>query len=490
MQPVAPLQQARPFAPPSQGPLAQPGGPMAVKPPQAFAPPGGVQAPGTAAPPAPAQPAAAASQRQPPGRALALNGNTTLTPRGARGGFAANQQNPDGSRTVMVNRTTPTGAPLVSGFRQTEDRRNATVSRLYSQGYRVTQAPDYSARRIGAGASFFNYTNGLRAATFANGQPFYREKYGTQRLGGAPVRIIERTVYADYFRGAPYFYRAPVVRTYYEEPVYGIPVYVWRPRLFERVFYSIFWRPLAVPVVIAPACVYCPGRVVSFASPVESYADPIDLMGDLQISSAFAEGAVPVPADAPEMASLRGELGEVQQQVQQGLADNTVRSQLAAQGADPDAIKAAAVNTSQAIDAMTPVQVPEEVRQEIRQQVRLAIAQHENGHMPTVADIANSGYMRIYLFQASAPLTVRDADTGDECLLNSGDLIRLAAPPNGTGVARTVVVTSRVGSCVPKQQVEVPLPDLQDMLNGFYLRVEDNMKRVQACTRRPDCLRT
>ena len=365
---------------------------------------------------------------------------------------------------------------------------------MYSEGYRVTMARDYNARRVYSGPTFYTYNTGLRSAEFSDGRPYYRDGFVMLRDRGAPVQVLQRTFYGRYYYGSPRYYRSPVVRTYYAVPVYDQPVYVYRPSLFERVFYRTFWVPLAAPVAIAPDCEICPGRIVSFSSPVTSYSDPVDLLGDLQISSAFAEGAYPGQGGdmQAEVAEVRSQIGTVQKQVKDNLASKEVQAQVAANGGNAEALQQqmGMLKASQTLNDMTPVQVPDDVRMQVRQQVRLAIAQHQNGRTLSVADVVSNGYIRVYLFQANAPLTVRDADTGDECLLNSGDLIRFAAVPAAGAPGRMSVVNSRPGSCSQRQQVEVPLPELQEMLNGFYERVEENMKRVHSCTRGPgECLK-
>ena len=49
------------------------------------------------------------------------------------------------------------------------------------------------------------------------------------------------------------------------------------------------------------------------------------------------------------------------------------------------------------------------------------------------------------------------------------------------------VVASGSSSCLPGEVVLVRLTDLQEMLNGFSERVEENMKRVSACAASGKC---
>jgi hypothetical protein len=49
------------------------------------------------------------------------------------------------------------------------------------------------------------------------------------------------------------------------------------------------------------------------------------------------------------------------------------------------------------------------------------------------------------------------------------------------------VIASGANSCRAGELVQVPLTDLQEMLNGFSERVEDNMKRISACAASGRC---
>ncbi|GEM_PF-1753587 len=431
-------------------------------------------------------PATATPTARPARPAVALNQTTSVTPRPERGGYAIQHQNPDGSRMVVNQHRLAGGTTHVGGYKQVVDPRSGTTTRTYADGHRTIAGPDYRSRSIYGGPTYTTYRSGLHSAVLPGGRPLYREGYAVYR----GQRVVERTVYARVAYGHPVYYAAPVVRVYNVVPLYGAPVYVYRPYVYEPVFYRIFWSPFVTPVVVTRDCYICPARVVVFASPVVSYTNSVDLLGDLQISSAFDErvavaSAAEQQADHDELAQLRQQMSGLQQQVGDTVGSNEqLKTQLAAQGTKLADIKAEsdALKAQQTVSELSPVQVPEEVRQQVRQQMRLSIAQHRNGRSIAVSDIASSGYAKIYLFQAAAPINVTDKETGDECFLNSGDLIRFSSPPNGdSAVAQMAVVTSGADSCKPRQVVEVPMADLQEMLNGFNERVEGNMKRVNSC---------
>ena len=92
----------------------------------------------------------------------------------------------------------------------------------------------------------------------------------------------------------------------------------------------------------------------------------------------------------------------------------------------------------------------------------------------------------------AVPLNVREASSGDDCWLNTGDLIGFSTIPTASSpMAQMKVITSGARSCRPTQVVDVSPIDLQDMLNGFSERLEDNLQRVNSCVAAPaGCART
>ena len=96
------------------------------------------------------------------------------------------------------------------------------------------------------------------------------------------------------------------------------------------------------------------------------------------------------------------------------------------------------------------------------------------------------------MFQASAPIDVEDVRTGAPCRLAAGDLTEFHKAADASAAAAPMsVIASRPGHCEPNQIVHVKLEDLQDMLNAFSQRVEENMKKLNSClTARDGCMRT
>lgn len=194
-------------------------------------------------------------------------------------------------------------------------------------------------------------------------------------------------------------------------------------------------------------------------------------------------GGTPI-YDTPEAAALRSQIDAVQQQVSGSVQGNAaLKEQLG--GVD---VQAASSQVQQAVGSAVPVQISEEVRQQVRKQVRLSVAMHQNARPLVLADVLSSGYAKIYLFQTAQPLNVAGVSAGGECFLNTGDLIGFAKLPVGDSpTAEMNVVASGANSCRAGDTVQVPLTELQEMLNGFSERVEDNMKRVSACAASGRC---
>jgi hypothetical protein len=428
---------------------------------------------------------------------VVLNATTSLVPQAGRVGFDINHRNPDGSQLVVSQRRLPDGTPQLVGYKQIQEPSSGTITRIYSDGYRVTRGREFDSRAVYGGPTYINYRTGLRAAILPNGKPLYREGFAVRRgPDGRENRVIERIEYAQIVRGSPVFISRPIVRVYDVVPVYGAPVYLYRPSYFEPVFYSPFWAPFAVPVAVTRTCIICPAPLVAFAMPVTSYADPIALMGDLQISTAFENGAAYPPArgkspdrDARALAEMRSQISDLQQQIgANAQASELLKAQYSDQGAQ-SGNRAVSMDNRRSTDAVgdvVPVPVSEDVRQQIRKQVRLNIAQHQNGHPLLLSDVIASGYAKIYIFQAAGLIDVTDIETGGVCFLSSGDLTGFAKIPSGNSpMAEMKIISSGANSCRPKQVVQVRLSDLQGMLNGFSERVEENMKRVSSCASAP-----
>jgi hypothetical protein len=137
--------------------------------------------------------------------------------------------------------------------------------------------------------------------------------------------------------------------------------------------------------------------------------------------------------------------------------------------------------------------VPEDVRAQIHKQVRLSLAEQAHEHPLTIIDIMHSGYSRIYLFQVAAAIDTASVVSGDGCALGSGDLLAFTslADAQQRPTAQMKVVTARPGHCLSQDTVEISVGDLQEMLNTFNQRLEENIRKLHACAAAKNgCVRT
>ncbi len=423
------------------------------------------------------------------GQAVTVDGATTVAPRGPRGGFDISRQGPDGARTVITQSLRPDGSRRVVGYRQIEDGRTGTTTRIYGDGRRVVWGRDFEQRSIGNGVDFVTRQDGRREATLPDGRPVYRDRFTTFKdLSGEPRRMIERTRYTRWWKGRPVYETRPVVRYYDAGFFYGAPVAYYRPRPLPPAYIAIYVVPFPVPL---PAVAF--GMVdewVAFASTPRAYTDPAVLMGDMQIWSGFEEGrAYSAPWSgtslygSPQAASVRSAMVQMQQQA----ASQTEGSPFNPQ--QPGSLDLGSpFGYEGAPSPGAAVSVSEEVRLRVREQVRSTVALLQAGTPLTLGGVLAAPDAAAYLFQTAQPLVVSELSGGGECFLNTGDLIGFySLPDEASGFAMMTVVASGPGSCSPRSVVPVSLSDLQEMLNGFAERAEDNLQRVLSCTASGSC---
>lgn len=421
-------------------------------------------------------------------RPVVVDATTQVVPVPSGRGLDIRRHNPDGSTLVIRQRPGAQGRPDITGFRETE--RAGVTTRVYADGKRHEQTPDRDIREMRSGVRFVTRRDGLREALLPDGRPVYRDRYVMVRgPAGTPVRAIERTRYVRWVGNRSFAEPRPVVRYYDAVTVRGAPVGYYRPLPPTYGFYANFYAPLPTAVVIAALGVAA--APVIFSAPQPFYNDPSVLMGDMQISSGFEDGSRyawqpdgQVQYPAPDSLDVQRQVQEVRQQVStQVNSDANLKQQI---GGD---VLASSPQVQQQLGGAVPVAISEEVREQVRKQVRLSVAMLQNGHPLVLGDVLTSGYASVYLFQVAQPIWVPvEASTGSECLLNTGDLIGFSTLPGPTDAqASMAVVAASASSCVVDEVVKVPMAELQEMLNGFMIRVEDNLKKVSACAATGRC---
>jgi len=332
-------------------------------------------------------------------------------------------------------------------------------------GNRRIRTPEQDRREMDNGLTFVTRNDGLREALLPDGRVVYRDRYVmVPGPAGTPVRMIERTHFIRWVGHRPVPQPQPVVRYYDALQLHGAPAALYRPVPVAPTLFQGFYAPLPGAVVMAGAGFASPP--VQFAAPPQPYTDPAALMGDLQITSGFEDGSsqawTPQTRPAPTLSPPPTPVEE--------------------RGAAAGAPRAGASASAPATAAAPPVVVSDEVREQMRQQVRLSVAMLQNGHPLLLNDVLAAGYASIYLFQVAQPIWVPLTGGSGECLLNTGDLIVLDKSPGAD--ARSVdmsVVAASAASCRAGEGVRVAMADLQEMLNAFTIRVEENLKRLSAC---------
>jgi hypothetical protein len=432
---------------------------------------------------------------RPPAPPVRINPTTTVAARPGGAGVVINHTRPDGSRVVVEQHAAAGGGRQVVAYRESRDAARGTQTRVYTDGHRLTTGQGFVQVSAPRQMTVTRFNNGLNAAYLPNGRPVFRDQF-IQRGG---QRAIQRTVFTSIVAGRPVALGVPVVRVYAVSPFRGVVIYPYYPVVYQPVYYGMFLSPFPVAVAYGPACLLCPSPVVAFGAPIVAYTDPEDLVGDLQIATAFDDGEseldvadlpppppgyapppdLPPPPSDADISDLQQEVASLQQQVSDQAATNAdLQAQLAAQQDKTAALQAQAA-AQQAAARKATVRVPEDVRQQVRREVKEDIALHQQQQPLALPHVMASAEAQNYIFQVSDTIDATTADTGEACSLSTGDLIKFDAVPQGNDPSAPMrVVTSKPGSCGAGAVVQVGMSDLQDMLNGFSERLEANMQKV------------
>jgi hypothetical protein len=473
-QPRAAQSPPRPANPPAPG--MQPHATVRTEP---TSTPGGAPAGGAgsgvhaAIRPEPAAPHPAA----PAPRPIQINATTKAIVRPGSSVVTVRHTTPNGSQVVM-NRQVVRGKTTVASAYLVRHDANGDRSKTYLDGRKVVYARNGDiARTSPNGVTVVTHKSGLRQAALADGRPIFREHIEHVTHGAVSREVVVRTEYAGVVIGRPVFYAVPVIRHYDVLSYYGFPVLAYQPAILSPLFFGPFLVGFAQPVVVTAACVFCPAPVVAWQQPVASYSDPVDLVADMQITSAVQDGLADAPSatldapsaqEDPQVAELRAQVSAMQQQVDDATQSNAeLRNQVTA------------LQQSNSPPVTAAFTVPEAVRQQIHHQVRDNIRLHQQKRALTWPDVVASGDAPNYIFQVSDMLDATD-NSGEECPLTAGDLLKLdsgAAPDQEVLSLR--VVTSKSGSCPAGSLISVSIHDAQGMLNDFNQRQEANMQKLQ-----------
>jgi hypothetical protein len=387
---------------------------------------------------------------------------------------------------------------------------NGKTTSLALDGSRLEKTAQYARFTSASGYSFTTFNNGLHRATTPGGKPMFSERYQFTMINDVRTRIIERTVFRETVLDRLVTYDHPIIRRFYPNVYAGVQYYVYQPVFSTPVFYQSFYYHFHRPFFVRVGCFICPPPVVGWVSPPVSYVDPLDLLGDLMISTAVADSEPPADPDSPppppdpEVAALQAQVAQLQQQVNDEQADNTeLHQQLTAlQAPDPSSDQSSEPAADQgtdsapskpapqpAVDASAEAPhpqlqkvaytVPQDVRAQIHEQVKEDLKLQEQHRDLTWPDVVASGKAKSYVFQVSDTISTADSD-GAQCSLSGGDLLKLddsAAPDDPTLQMR--VITAKATSCPATSVVSIGVADAQGMLNDFNAREQTLMQKVE-----------
>ena len=430
-----------------------------------------------------AHPTAAASRPSAaaPPKSIPLSANTKVVVRPNSSVLTVRHTEANGSQ-VVLNRRFAAGKPIVAGAYVSHREANGDRTKTFLDGHKIVYSKNGDVARISPNhITVTTQKAGLRQAVLAGGRPVFRERVEHRAYGTASQEVIVRTEYARVEAGRPVFYSEPVIRHYDMVSYYGFPVLAYEPVVFSPVFFGPFLVGFAQPVVVTAACIFCPAPVVTWQQPVATYSDPVDLVADLQITSAVQDGMADAPPqgaistsqslDDPQLADLKVQVNAMQQQADAAMQSNAeLRDQVAE-------LQQNSVSTP--ATAAAAFRVPEVVRQQIHKQVREDIKLHQQKRPLTWPDIVAAGDAPNYIFQVSDMIDATD-NSGEECPVTAGDLLKLepGTPPD-KDVLSLRVVTGKSGSCLPGAVISVSIHDAQAMLNDFNQRLEANMQKLQ-----------
>ncbi|MBF0190957.1 MAG: hypothetical protein HQL99_07360 [Magnetococcales bacterium] len=390
----------------------------------------------------------------------------------------------NGTETRVISRIQPNGRQKVTAYQNVKDPKTKIRTRVYNDGRRVVFGKDFVTRTTPGRPTMTTFSNGLREAVLPDRKRYFKDAFSTSRdHRGHERKVIHRTFYAHYSAGRTVELPKPIIRIYEETPIQNIVVYAYRPTPFIATYYTVLEEPFLIPLEIGHSCLICPPPMLTYVEPVHSYATPMDLLVDMLLAGAVydSQNTLVMETTAPdaEVNALSATVASLQQELESATATNeTLRMELTDQENHPlEALQSQLA--SKPVDEKIPMPIPEPVRKQFRQQVEQDLVAHQNSQPLSLANLLTSTEAQDYIFQVAENMEATEIVSGEECMLTTGDLVRIDEPPQPKDAsARMRVVTSQMESCRVNSVVNISLWNLQEMLNAYRQRLEENLQKV------------
>ncbi|MBF0183191.1 MAG: hypothetical protein HQM06_02215 [Magnetococcales bacterium] len=438
-------------------------------------------------------------------QAIALNPATTVFVQQGKEDVTVQHKTADGKEWIMQARPSGKHRPHLEIYQQSRDPDSGQQTRWYPDGRRIVYGKDFVTHTLPQRISLTQHNNGLRSAFLPSGnverhartaehtQRYFQEEFATHHQQGHEQRIIRRTVYARLHGPKVVVLPQPQIWIYRPLLVHRSEVYTYDPIVWQPSIYALLLQPLATPIVVTRECLLCPPPVIVTSTPITTYRQPIDWLTDWQLAGALYDGMIwyapPAQESRYDWAASGGSesLTHMQRQLAEAMAENeTLRSELA----DKEQQLAAIVDYNQSVvddrasaggtsGASRPVTIPDRVRKQMRRQVQEEIERHQQQQPGSLATLLASGEAMQTIFQVAERLDVTDSQSGGTCVLTTGDLLQFnRLPGSDESVAAMKIITGKSTSCPVGSVVHVGLRELQEMMNAFSQRLENNVDRL------------
>jgi hypothetical protein len=282
----------------------------------------------------------------------------------------------------------------------------------------------------------------------------------TYYVGGRPYAYAYRTYY---YRGSPYYYYAPAY--YYRPAYYGWAYNPWP----QPAYYNWGWN--ASPWY---------GYYGPYYQPYPAYPSASSWLTDYSVGE-YLKAAFEARQNARALAPF--EFKKLPAVAALLSSDPLVTANLIGIGALPagswSAYFGASSNNSSA-QAMSP-----EVKQQITEELKMQLAEEKDAAGNSNAASANGDQSpaldpKHHIFIVASNLTVA-SDSGDECELNSGDVLYRTGDAAGEdGKVDVAVKSAAKDDCSAGTNTAVDLSDLQEMQNHLREEMDTGLKELAA----------